>query len=53
MGLSLLWPGMLEWMKEWMSTLSYTFSEAAEAAKQYATGVNLDGRPLRINFGKV
>lgn len=34
-------------------TLIYTFSEAAETAKQYATGVNLDGRPLRINFGKV
>jgi RNA recognition motif-containing protein len=32
--------------------VTFANSEDAEAAKQYATGANLDGRPLRINFGK-
>jgi len=32
--------------------VTFVNSEDAEAAKQYATGANLDGRPLRINFGK-
>jgi len=32
--------------------VTFASCEDAEAAKQYATGANLDGRPLRINFGK-
>jgi RNA recognition motif-containing protein len=32
--------------------VTFASSEDAETAKQYATGANLDGRPLRINFGK-
>jgi len=32
--------------------VTFASSADAETAKQYATGANLDGRPLRINFGK-
>jgi len=32
--------------------VTFASSADAESAKQYATGANLDGRPLRINFGK-